>query len=81
MIHDYRPLKSDPDWVRLKVSGDMSEYPNDATLSAASLLEKTLLLNSTISDASERAYFLTLDIEYVFLQMYMKQPEYMMIHS
>ena len=51
MICYYRPHKNDKFCVRLTVDGDRLVYDNDATSSAASLLETKLLLNSTISNA------------------------------
>ena len=50
-VCDYRPLKSEPYRVRLIVGGDRLEYPDDASLPVAYLLESNLLFNSTISDA------------------------------
>ena len=81
MICDYRPHKSEKFRVRLTVGGDRLVYDDDAASPAASLLETKLLLNSTISDASKGARFMTLDIKDFFLQTVMERPEYMRIHS
>ena len=81
MVCDYRPLKSDPYRVRLTVGGDRLEYWDDAASPAASLVETKLLLNSVISDAHKNARFMTIDIKDFFLQSFMKDAEYMRIHS
>ena len=47
-ICDYRPLKTEPHRVRLKVGGDKLDCTYDAGSPAASLLETKLILNSTI---------------------------------
>ena len=66
MICDYRSHKQEKHRVRLTVGGDRHTYTDDVSSPAASLLETKLLLNSTISDASKRACFMTLDIKYFF---------------
>ena len=81
MICDYRPHKQETHRVRLTVSGDRPPYNDDVASPAVSLLETKLLLNSTISDASKGARFMTLDIKDFFLQTFMERPEYMRIHS
>ena len=81
MVCDYRPLKAEPNRVRLTVGGDRLSYPSDAGSPAASLLEAKLLLNSTISDADSGARFLSADIKDFFLATPMDDPEYMRIHS
>ena len=55
MVYDYRPLKSDPYRVRLSVGGDKLQYEDNTTSHVASLIETTLLLNSTISVAKQGA--------------------------
>ena len=81
MICDYRPHKQETHRVRLTVSGDRPPYNDDVPSPAASLLETKLLLNSTISDASKGARFMTLDIKDFPLQTLMERPEYMRIYS
>ena len=63
MVCDYRPHKDEKHRVRLTVGGDVLPYDDDSASPAASLLETKLLLNSTISDASRGARFMTLDIK------------------
>ena len=46
----YKPLKSDPYCVRCVAGGDRLDYPDYTGLLAASLIETTLFLNSTIFD-------------------------------
>ena len=77
----YRPHKEEKHRVRLTVGGDRLTYNDDVASPAVSLLETKLLLNSTISDASKGARFMTLDIKDFFLQTLMERPEYMRIHS
>ena len=81
MVCDYRPLKSDPYRVRLTVGGDKLDYFDDAASPVATLLETKLLLNSVISGAHKGARFMTIDIKDFFLQTFMKDAEYMRIHS
>ena len=68
MICDYRPHKQETHRVRLTVSGDRPPYNDDVASPAVSLLETKLLLNSTISDASKGARFMTLDIKDFFFK-------------
>ena len=81
MVCDYRPLKNEKFRVRLTVGGDRLPYLDDATSPAASLLEAKLIINSTISQSSRNARFMTLDIKDFFLQSTMQNHEYMRIHS
>ena len=81
MVCDHRPLKSEPDRVRLTVGGDRLDYAHDVGSPTASLLEAKLLLNSTISDADKGARFFAVDIKDFFLATPMSEYEYMHIHS
>ena len=63
MICDYRHHKQEQHKVRLTVGGDRLIYNDGASSSTVSLLEKQLLLNSKISDASKGVRFMTLDIK------------------
>ena len=81
MVCDYRPTKEEKYRVRLTVGGDVLDYYGNAASPAASLIETKLLINSTISDACDGARFLTLDIRDFFLQSFLKEPEYLRIHS
>ena len=79
-ILDYRPLKSEPNRVRLTVGGDKLSYHEDAGSPAASLLETKIMINSVISDAHKGARFMGLDLKDFFLASPMKRPEFMRIH-
>ena len=65
-IYDHRPLKSEKWRARLVVGADKLPYPYDSCSPAANLLETTLLLNSTIKDATKGARFCTLDLKIFF---------------
>ena len=80
-ICDYRPHKSEPYCIRLTVSGDRLDCPDDTSFPAASLSEAKLLLNSTISDAHLGARFMNMDLKDFFLSTPMERSEYMRIHS
>ena len=79
-ILDYRPLKSEPNRVRLTVGGDKLSYDDDAGSPAASILETKIMLNSVISDAKQGARFMGLDLKDFFLASPMARPEFMRIH-
>ena len=74
-------MKTEHYRVRLTVGGDKLQYNYDATSPAASLIETKLLLNGTISQSSQGARFMKIDIKDFFLQSYMKENEYMRIHN
>ena len=65
-VLDYRPLKSEPHRVRITVGGDKLTYANDAGSPAANFLETKLLVNSTISDATRGARFMSTDLKDFF---------------
>ena len=81
MVCDHRPIKTEPNRVRLTVSGNRLDYAYDVGSPAASLLEAKLLINSTISDADKGALFFAADLKDFFLATPMNDPEYMRIHS
>ena len=81
MVCDVRPLKTEKFRLRLTVQGDCLQYPDYTASPAASLLEAKLLLNSTISQSSKDAEFITIDIKDFFLQTVMSESEYMKNHS
>ena len=66
MVCDFRPHKEEKHRVRLTVGGDRLVCDDDVVSPAASPSETKLLLNSTISDVSKGARFMTLDIKYFF---------------
>ena len=81
MVCDIRPLKTEKFRVRLTVGGDRLQYPDNTASPAVSLLEAKLLINSTISQSSKGAQFMTIDIKDFFLQTIMSNAEYMKIHG
>ena len=78
-VCDYRPLKSDPNRVRLVVGVDKLDYAFDSGSPAATLLETKLLVNSVISDSDKGARFCSMDLKDHFLATPMKEYEYMRI--
>ena len=78
-VCDIRPLKDEPNRVRLTVGGDKLDYPYDATSPALTLIETKMILNSTISDAHKGAKFFSTDLKDFFLKTPMARPEYMKI--
>ena len=79
-VCDERPLKPEPFRVRIVVGGDKLSYDDDAGSPATDLLETKILLNSTISDSAQGAFFISADIKDYFLGSHMTRPEYMKIH-
>lgn len=79
-VCNFRPLKSEPYRVRIVVGGDKLQYSEDAASPTTDLLETKILLNSTISDASKGAKFLSADLKDFFLASPMKRPEFMKVH-
>ena len=80
-ICDYRPLKSEPYRFHLIVGGDKLDCEYNPGSPVASLLEKNLTLNSTISDASKGARFLSADLKDHFLDYPMQENKFMRIHN
>ena len=78
-VCDYRPLKTEPNRVRLTVGGDKLDYPYDASSPVTNLIDAKLLLNSTISDAHKGARFMSADLKDFFLNTPMERAEYMKI--
>ena len=79
-VCDRRPLKPEPFRVRIVVGGDGLTYGEDSGSPATDLLETKILINSTISDASKGARFMSADLKDYFLGSPMKKPEYMKVH-
>ena len=81
-VCDYRLLKSEPHRVRLTVGSGKLKYSQDTSSPVAMLLEtNNLLLNSTISESSKGAIFITIDIKHFFVLSDPPEPEYMQIHK
>ena len=78
-ILDYRPLKGEQYRVRITVGGDRLTYLDDVGSPGANLMETKILVNSTISDASRGARFMSADIKDYFLATPMAQAEYMKV--
>jgi hypothetical protein len=78
-VCDSKPLKTEPQRVRLTVGGDKLDYPFDTSSPASSLIEAKLMLNSTISDAHKGAKFMAADLKDFFLNTPMERAEYMKI--
>ena len=78
-VLDYWPLKLEPNRVRITVGGDRLNYTLDAGSPAENLLETKLLINSTISDASKSAQFMSADLKDFFLATPMEGDEYMKV--
>ena len=78
-VCDYRPLKSDPNRVRLVVGGDKLDYAFDSGSPAATLLETKIMVNSVISDSDKGSRFCSMDLKDHFLATPMKEYEYMRI--
>ena len=77
---DLRPLKTEPQRVRLTVGGKTLEYPFDDDSSPASnLIDAKIILNSTISDAHKGAQCMSADFKDYFLNTPMARAEYMKI--
>ena len=66
--------------MRITVGGDKLSYDLDAGSPAANILETKLLINGTISDSKQGAWFMTADIKDYFLASPMEKPEYMKVH-
>ena len=63
------------------MGGDRLEYPDDASLPPASLLESKLIFNSSISDARPVAIYMSYDLKVCFLENKMTRAEYTRISS
>ena len=83
MVCDYRPLKEEKYRVRLTIGGDKLEYDQETASPTANLIDTKILLNSTISDASKGAKFMSVDIKDCFLMTPLPENdrEYMRIHG
>ena len=79
-VCDNRPLKDEPWRVRIVVGGDVLTYAEDAASPTTAMMETKILINSVISDASEGARFISLDLKDFYLASPMLTPEYMKVH-
>ena len=55
-------------------------YESDAGSPATDMVETKILLNSIISDPTQKARFATMDLKDMFLHTIMEEPEYMKVH-
>ena len=78
-VCDYRPLKEEPNRIRITVGGDCLPHDDDSGSPASDLLETKLILNSTISDAAKGTRFISIDIKDHFLATPMENPEYLRV--
>ena len=58
-VCDERPLKPEPNRVRIVAGGDKLQFNDDAGSPATDLLETKLIVNSTISDSDKGAFFIS----------------------
>ena len=66
----------------MTVGGDKLDYPHNTASPTAALIDKKLIVNSTISDYKKfGSKFYSIDIKDFFLQTKMDTPEYICIHS
>ena len=76
---DSRPLKDEKWRIQLVVGGDRLDFNFDTGSPATDLTEWKILLNSVISDASDGARFVSIDLKDMFLHTIMKDPEFMKV--
>ena len=69
-----RPMKKEPERVRITVGGDKVDYPGPVTTKTTDLTTAKLLINSVISDDGAR--FLGLDLKDFFLGTPLPRTEY-----
>ena len=75
IVVDYRPENTDPCRTRLKVGGGRVNYQGDCGTTTVDLTTVKLLLNSIISALNEK--FMTIDINYFYLNTQMARSNYM----
>ena len=80
LVWNYKPIKSEPYFLRCVAVGENLDYPDDPGSPADSLIETKLLLKSTISDAKKVARLMSCDLKYLFLALLMDQEEYVWIN-
>ena len=66
MVCNYCPFKDKKYRVRLTIGSNKIEFNKDTASLAENLLNTKILLNSTISDSSKGARFMSLDIKDFF---------------
>ena len=73
-VFDFRLHKTEQHRCCIVTGGDKLDYEEDVSSPATSMLETKILLNSTISDASKGARFISSDLDF-FLASPMAKPE------
>ncbi len=68
IVIDHRPLKEDPNCVRITIGGNLIDYPFELTTRTADMVSSKILWNSDIS--TKGACFASADIK----NMYLKTP-------
>ena len=72
---DYRPKKKEPNRTRLRVGGNLIDYPGDVSTPTADTTTAKLVINSTISTPNAR--YMCGDIKNFYLGTPMTRYEYM----
>ena len=75
IVIDYRAQKDDPNFVRITVSGNLIDYPEELTTRTADLTTTKLLWNSVIS--TPNAKYMCADIKSFYLETSLDQHKYM----
>ena len=75
IVCEYRKEKAKPNRIRLTVGRDQMNYPEECCTPTADLLMVKLLLNSVVSTPTEK--FMMMDIKNIYLNMPLKQYEYL----
>ena len=71
IVIDYRAQKDDPNRVRITVSGNLIDYPEELTLRTSDLTTIKLLWNSVIS--TPNAKYMCADIKSFYLETHLDQ--------
>ena len=75
IVIDHRPLKEDPNRVRITVGGNLIDYPFELTTRTADMVSSKILRNSVISTKDAR--FAGADIKNMYLETPLDRYEYM----
>ena len=77
VVIDYCPQKEDPNRVRIKVGGNLINYPGELTTRTTDLVTLKILWNSVISTPNAR--YVTADLKLFYLTAPLDRYEYMRI--
>ena len=75
VVVNYRPEKQDPNITRITVGGDRVNYPGYCGTPTVDILTIKLLLDSIVSTPG--AKFMTIDVQFFYLNMSMEHRDYM----